>query len=228
MSHYPRFRDAAERFRDRSQAGEKLADAIAAEIARSDAEIATLPKVVYALPRGGIPVAVPIARQLGCPLEIIVAKKITLPSNPELAIGAVTASQEVLWSSAQTSETPASLREAEAAALAAAKSQEALLLPYCAQTPAQGALAILIDDGIATGLTIAVAIKAIKLQKTNCVWIGAPVAPPELIFWLNRWADKAIILMTPQPFFSVSRFYQAFPQVDTTEAIALLDRHNQP
>jgi putative phosphoribosyl transferase len=220
MSHYPQFRD-------RSQAGQLLADLIISEIGKLDRAIATLPKIVYALPRGGIPVALPIARQLSCPLEIIVAKKITLPGNTELAIGALTADGELLWSSAKASESAEVLEQARSQALTAAKAQEAQLLPYCLQTDPQGAIAILVDDGIATGLTIAVAVKAIKSQNPALVWISAPVAPSELIYWLNQWADKAVILATPHPFWSVSRFYQAFSQVDTTEAIAYLKQHNQ-
>jgi putative phosphoribosyl transferase len=179
------------------------------------------------LPRGGISVAVPVAQQLSCPLEIIVAKKITLPGNSELAIGAVTADGELLWSSTKTSESAEVLEQARSQALIAAKAQEAQLLPYCLQPDPQGAIAILVDDGIATGLTIAVAVKAIKAKNPAQVWISSPVAPSELIYWLNQWADKAIILATPHPFWSVSRFYQEFSQVDTTEAIVHLKQHNQ-
>ncbi|PSB02507.1 phosphoribosyltransferase [Merismopedia glauca] len=219
MSHCPRFRD-------RTQAGEQLADAIAREIEKLDPAIATLPKIVYGLPRGGIPVALPIARQLSCPLEIIVAKKITLPGNTELAIGAVTADGELLWSSARLSQSLEVLEIAQQQALAAAKAQEAQLLPYCPQTSPQGAIAILVDDGIATGLTMAVAVKAIKSKNPAQVWISAPVAPAELIYWLTQWADKVIILATPNPFLSVSRFYQAFPQVETNLVINFLEQHN--
>jgi predicted phosphoribosyltransferase len=197
------------------------------EIGNLDPAIATLPKIVYALPRGGIPVALPIAKQLGCPLEIIVAKKIALPENPELAIGAVTGDGELLWSSSQLSEPAEVLEIARKQAQAVAKAQEDRLMPYCQQIDPQGAIAIIIDDGIATGLTMAIAVQAIKSKNPAQVWIGAPLAPPELIYWLNHWADRVMILATPHPFLSVSRFYQAFPQVETREAIAYLKQHNQ-
>jgi predicted phosphoribosyltransferase len=85
-------------FDDRADAGEKLAEAVLGELGKLNltAQEAVKP-IVYALPRGGLPVAVPIARRLGCPLDVVVAKKITRPDNLELAIGAATADGHVLW-----------------------------------------------------------------------------------------------------------------------------------
>jgi Phosphoribosyl transferase domain len=85
-------------FDNRADAGEKLAEAVIAELGKLNLTVPEAVKpIVYALPRGGLPVAVPIARLLGCPLDVVVAKKITRPDNPEYAIGAVTADGEVLW-----------------------------------------------------------------------------------------------------------------------------------
>lgn len=85
-------------FSDRADAGERLAQSLLTLVAQlKDSGIGASP-IVYALPRGGIPVAAPVARQLNCPLDIVVAKKITTPKNPELAVGAVTSEGQVLWS----------------------------------------------------------------------------------------------------------------------------------
>ncbi|MBO0348167.1 phosphoribosyltransferase, partial [Phormidium pseudopriestleyi FRX01] len=84
-------------FRDRADAGEKLADAVIRQLTEIDSDLKRIKPIVYALPRGGLPIAAPLAQRLGCPLDIIVAKKITRPENPELALGAVTADGEVLW-----------------------------------------------------------------------------------------------------------------------------------
>jgi len=207
-------------FRDRHEAGERLAQAIVAQ--------APLLPVVYALPRGGLPVAAPVARQLQCPLDILVAKKITEPEQPELAIGAVTADGHVLWVDQPGGKTPTSrLRRT---ALEQAQQQAQAQLDQLARNrphlAATGATAIVIDDGIATGMTMAVAVQALREQQPAEIWIATPVAPLSLIRSLNHWADQVIILATPEPFLSVSRFYQEFPQVDIEEAVACLRQSN--
>lgn len=213
-------------FRDRTDAGEQLAEVIQSALNETAVAITNLAPIVYALPRGGLPVAAPIARLLGCPLDIVVAKKISHPKNPELAIGAVTSSGEVLWS------TPASwggqyLRQRQAAltkAVEQARSQRSQLAPACPQVHPEGTIAILIDDGIATGMTIAVAAQALKVSHPAAIWLCAPVAPLSLLPWLQSWGERVIVLQTPQSFLSVSRFYAQFPQVETEEALTYLQQ----
>lgn len=215
-------------FRDRTCAGEQLAQAIHAVVAQLSSSGVSAQPIVYALPRGGLPVAAPVARLLGCPLDIVVAKKISQPENPELAIGAVTSSGQVLWSK-QTPFRKQHSRQQEAAlaeALNKAQSQLAQLAPACPRVNQKGAIAILVDDGIATGMTIAVAAQALKAQDPAQVWLCAPVAPLELLPWLQSWGDRIIVLKTPQPFLSVSRFYAEFPQVETEEALVYLQQQN--
>ncbi len=171
---------------------------------------------------------VPVARLLHCPLDIVVAKKISHPNNPELAIGAVTADGNVLWSE-QTSFRLQYSQEGEAAlteAIHKAKLQLAQLSPGCPPVNPEGAIAILVDDGIATGMTMAVAAQALRAQNPAAVWICAPVAPLSLLPWLEQWGDRVILLETPQSFFSVSRFYAEFPQIETEEALACLQQQN--
>lgn len=206
-------------FQDRHEAGEKLAQAIADQAP-------PLP-IVYALPRGGLPVAEPVARRLQCPLDIIVAKKITEPEQPELAIGAVTAGGHVLWVNpppwkAHTTLLRYTARE-KAQQLAQAQWAQLTGRPHLAAT---GMTAIVIDDGIATGMTMAVAVQALREQRPAEIWIAAPVAPPSLIPSLHQWAEQVMILATPEPFLSVSRFYQQFPQVKIEEAAACLRQSN--
>lgn len=213
-------------FLDRTDAGEQLAQAIHAIVTEMAASSEVLPKpIVYALPRGGLPVAAPVARRLGCKLDIVVAKKISHPKNPELAIGAVTADGNVLW----TEQTPFGIQHGEVAreeALKKAHSQLAQLAQDRPQVNPQGALAIVVDDGIATGMTMAVAAQALRAQHPAAVWLCAPVAPLALLVWLQQWGDRIIVLETPQPFLSVSRFYAEFPQVETEEALAYLQQQN--
>ncbi|MEG4282911.1 phosphoribosyltransferase family protein [Microcoleus sp. A006_D1] len=211
-------------FDDRADAGEKLAEAVADEFGKLNltAQEAIKP-IVYALPRGGLPVAVPVARRLGCALDVVVAKKITRPDNLELAIGAATADGHVIW---QKQNQP-NLRLQKSALQQAQNSAQSLLADLASGQPnvsAAGALAILVDDGIATGMTVAVAAKALLSQQPAAVWICAPVAPLDLMDFLAEIADKSIILETPHPFYSVSRFYAQFPQVETAEALLCLQR----
>ncbi len=211
-------------FENRADAGEKLAEAVADELGKLNltAQEAIKP-IVYALPRGGLPVAVPVARRLGCPLDVVVAKKITRPDNLELAIGAATADGHVIWQKQKQHNfhlQKLALQQAQDNA----QSLQADLASGRPNVSAAGALAILVDDGIATGMTVAVAAKALLSQQPAALWICAPVAPLDLMGFLAKMGDKAIILETPHPFYSVSRFYAEFPQVETAEALVCLQR----
>jgi putative phosphoribosyl transferase len=211
-------------FDDRTDAGEKLAEAVLAELAKLNLTTQKAVKpIVYALPRGGLPVAVPVARLLGCPLDVVVAKKITRPDNLELAIGAATADGHILWQKQK----PHNLQLQKLAQSLAQNNAQSLLADLSPGRPnvsATGALAILVDDGIATGMTMAVAAKALRAQQPAALWICAPVAPVDLRGFLAKMGDKSIVLETPDPFYSVSRFYAEFPQVETSEALACLQR----
>ncbi len=216
-------------FRDRIDAGEQLAQTVSFVLTQPPLSTIDAQPIVYALPRGGIPVGLPVAQLLHCPLSILVAKKISHPKNPELAIGAVTADGNVLWAEETPFFIPHSRQGKAALAEATAKAQAQLaqLAPACPEVNAEGAIAIIVDDGIATGMTIAVAAQALKAQNPAAILLCAPVAPHGLIPWLEQWGDRVIVLETPQSFMSVSRFYADFPQVETEEAFAYLQQHKE-
>lgn len=216
-------------FSDRIDAGEQLAQAILLHLQELNSTGFAATPIVYALPRGGIPVAVPVAEKLNCPLDIVVAKKITMPQNPELAVGAVTSLGQVIWAKQRLyayKKNSKILETIQQQAQEKAAVQLAKLASGRPQVNVQDAIAILIDDGIATGMTIAAATLELKQQNPSQIWICAPVAPPSLIKWLERWSDRVIILQTPDPFWSVSRFYAKFPQVATQDALIALQEHN--
>ncbi|HEY9747928.1 MAG TPA: phosphoribosyltransferase family protein [Allocoleopsis sp.] len=223
-------------FRDRQAAGQELALAVLEEFTRLKTTatelgwptLAAAHPIVYGLPRGGLPVAAPIAEKLNCPLDVVIAKKITRPEAPELAIGAVAATGEVLWAQSHPGyfHHPKTDRAALQAALAKAQLQLTQFAPVRPPVPLQGAIAILVDDGIATGMTIAVAAQSLRQQQLAQIWICAPVAPLELVDWLHQWSDRLILLATPADFSSVSRFYQDFPQVELDEALAHLQNQS--
>lgn len=213
------------RFDNRHQAGVQLAEAVRAEVDK----LGILARsIVYALPRGGLPVAAPIAQALHCPLDVIVAKKVTRPENPELAIGAVTADGHILRSrqEAFTLWQAGSWRTALQEAQAKAKDQLEQFAPIRPQLDPRGAIAILVDDGIATGLTIAVAARALRHKHPAALLICAPVAPSRMLSLLQQWGDRVVVLAAPSQFSSVSRFYEAFPQVSMEEAIECLTCQN--
>jgi putative phosphoribosyl transferase len=214
-------------FRDRQEAGEKLAQAVLQEIEQLDL-LPPVRAIVYALPRGGLPVAAPVARSLNCPLDVIVAKKVTRPENPELAIGAVTADGQVIRSRQGTFIQPrgGSWRLAMQEAQAKAQEQLEQFAASRPQVDPKGAIAVLVDDGIATGMTMAVAARALRAKRPAKILICAPVAPLGLVSLLKHWGDRIIVLAAPQTFLSVSRFYAEFPQVEMEEALACLARQN--
>jgi len=211
-------------FRDRQDAGEQLAIAIQPEIEQWQGNLTYSGRViVYALPRGGLPVAQPIAKALQCPLDVIVSKKITSAQNQELAVGAVTACGQVVWSpSSQAEGQEKKWQSRQAVAQQRAQEQLALLAPHCPNHDPQGAIAILVDDGIATGMTMAVAIVAARARSPVQIWVVTPVAPVGLEEQLGSLCDRMIILATPDPFVSVSRFYTEFEQVEMSEAVSYL------
>ena len=243
-------------FRDRQEAGEMLAQSLMAEVqafigqtGSSSVDSTELTcgsmadwAIVYALPRGGLPVAEPIARQLGCPLDILVAKKITYPESPEFAVGAVTASGQILWLSRDRLKAVSYLndRDLESQHVALNQAQDKALAQFSeihqacpwitnyATAPLflRGKIAILVDDGIATGMTMAVAAQALKQQQPIQVWCCAPVGPVGLEDSLQDCCDRLIVLEKPDPFMSVSRFYRKFPQVSMEEVIACLHRNH--
>lgn len=209
-------------FRDRTHAGEELAKEILLQMS-CDGLQADQNIVVYALPRGGVPVAVPIAQRLKSPLSVIVAKKITLPENPELALGAVTSDGHVLWSKRKPQDFNLQQMMLQQAQTKAQQTWEQFS-PSCPQVTPHGALALVVDDGIATGMTMAVASEALKVHQPLAIWICVPVAPMELISSIQQWCNRLIVLQTPYPFFNVSRFYEQFEQVETQTALSYLQQ----
>ena len=216
-------------FRDRPDAGKQLAQLVSSQTEQLESNNIDTPLIVYALPRGGIPVALPIAQQLGCPLDLIVAKKITPPDNPELAIGAVTSEGNLLWTKSHLLRKISwrGLKQAMETAQQQAKEREAQLSPYRPKVDPRGAIAIIVDDGIATGMTMGVAAQTMRDKQAKEVWICAPVAPLDLAPRLELWGDRVLLLATPYPFLSVGRFYKKFAQISLDEAIAILQQYNQ-
>lgn len=206
-------------FRNRAEAGRKLAAALD--------RYETLKPFIFALPRGGVPVAAEVALALGAPLDLILVRKIGLPSQPELAMGAVVdgatpivVRNEDVISIAGVSEAEfAKVRDAE---LAEIERRRVRYLGGRQPLDPSGRVAIIIDDGIATGATMLTALRATRARNPKELIIAVPVAPTSTIEDLRREADAVVCLETYADFGAIGFFYADFTQVSDQEVIDIL------
>ena len=205
------------RFKDRADAGRQLARTLAARYAGQGG-------VVYALPRGGVTLGAEIARRLHMPLDLIIARKIGHPFNPEYAIGAVTESGELTSNPREVAHVDTEwFRRQIAVEREEARRRHQAYLGGRASPSATGKLAILVDDGIATGLTMEVAIRELRRQKPARLVVAVPVAPSDTAARFEREVDDLVALDIPEYYLgAVGAYYEDFRQVTDDEVIALL------
>jgi putative phosphoribosyl transferase len=207
-----------EMFADRREAGERLAHALEG-FAGGDV-------VVLAIPRGGVVVGEVVARALGAPLDVVVPRKIGAPGNPELGIGAIAPGVRVLDERIVRSlgvtegylEAEIERQEQEI------ERREQAYRGGRSRTPIRGKVAIVVDDGVATGGTAIAALRWARNGGAGSVVLAVPVAPPQTMDRLRREADEVVVLATPQPFFAVGEWYRSFDQTGDDEVIAALER----
>jgi putative phosphoribosyl transferase len=208
-------------FQDRSDAGRRLAKALASYKKRHP--------IVLALPRGGVPVAAEVAAALDAPLDLILVRKIGVPTQPELAMGAVVdgaapivvRNDEVIELSGTTSD---EFEATCARELEEIERRRQLYLGDRARAEIAGQVVIVVDDGIATGATTRAALQAIRNRKPKELVLAVPVAPPDTIAQLRGEVDALICLETPELFGAIGYFYRDFRQVSDQEVIAILKR----
>jgi putative phosphoribosyl transferase len=206
-------------FLDRSDAGRRLADRML-HLRGTDA-------VVLGLPRGGVPVAAEVARALGAPLDVILVRKLGVPVQPELGMGAIgeggvkIINSEVVAIAHVTDAEIATVEERERAEL----DRRALRFRGDRRrTPLAGRTAIIIDDGIATGSTARAACQVARAQGAVRVVLAVPVAPPSARSALAADADEVICLETPGHFLAIGEWYRDFSQTSDHEVVSLLRR----
>ena len=208
-------------YQDRSDAGRRLAKALAKYKGRN--------AVALALPRGGVPVAAEVAAALDAPLDLVLVRKIGVPTQPELAMGAVVdgttpiivRNEEVIELSGTTAD------EFDAACkreLAEIERRRQLYIGERPRAEITGRVVIVIDDGIATGATTWAALQAIRNRKPKELVLAVPVAPPDTITGLRKEVDALICLETPELFGAIGYFYRDFRQVSDQEVVAILKR----
>lgn len=210
------------RFRDRIEAGQLLAEELAAYANRSDV-------IVLALPRGGVPVAFEVAKALKAPLDVLVVRKLGVPSQPELAMGAIATGGVRVLNEELLRYLRIPYNEIEAVAAEEQKELERRERVYRGDRPApevRGRTVILVDDGIATGTTMRSAVAALKQQQPARIIIAVPTAAASTCDELRAQADEVtcICLMTPEPFFAVGLWYEDFAQTTDEEVRELLAR----
>lgn len=208
-------------FQNRTDAGRGLARALIKYKARHP--------VVLALPRGGVPVAAEVATALDAPLDLVLVRKIGVPSQPELAMGAVTDGKEpaIVRNGDIIEMCGISDREFDAVCereLAEIERRRKRYLGDRARTEVAGQVVIVIDDGIATGATTLAAIKAVRARQPKELIIAVPVAPLETVKKMHDEVDAVVCLHTPQELGAIGYFYRDFRQVEDEEVVATLKR----
>lgn len=205
-------------FDDRTDAGEQLAEQL--HTAGVDADL------VLGIPRGALPVARPVADRLGLPLDIVAAKKMGAPNNPEYAIGAA-APDGSAWLNDEAIEqlgvSDAYLESEREQAAETAREKEKTYRKGEPE-PIEGRRVILVDDGVATGATMLASIRRLESAGAESIVVAVPVGPPSTLDRIRQEADDVIALEEPERFGAVGRFYRNFGQVTDEEAQEYLRR----
>lgn len=213
-------------FADRAAA----ADALAARLVR---EKLPPPVVVFALPRGGVPIGAAVARALHAPLDLVLVRKIGTPWQPELALAAVaegTPPEIVIDEEVRrcVGADDAWIERQAAPHLQEIARRRRVYLRARPPAEVEGRTAIVVDDGIATGTTMRAALKALRRRHPARLVLAVPVAPQDTLDALRAEVDQVVCLATPHPFHAVGAHYVEFHQVDDDEVIAALDAANRP
>lgn len=207
-------------FDDREEAGRALAARLEAWRARSDA-------LVLGLPRGGVPVAFEVADALGLPLDVLVVRKLGLPWQPELAMGAIASGGALVVNDEVLRYLPRDGNAFETVRAHEQRELERREREYRGKRPPldpRGRTVILVDDGLATGATMEAAVRSLQLLGAQRVVVAVPVAAVEARDRIAAVADEVVCLETPEFFSAVGQWYRDFGQTSDAEVTELLER----
>jgi len=205
-------------FQNRSDAGRQLAEALKRYEGKDT--------VVYALPRGGVVVAVEIARRLKAPMDLLIVRKIGHPLSREYAIAAVSDDGQLVSNPGEVElQDPKWFRREVEAQLKEARRRRNLYLGDRPAPDVAGKTAIIVDDGLATGLTMKAAIQQVKHRGPARCLVAVAVAPKETVAELSSIVDEVVALLAPPVFFgAIGAYYRAFQQVTDQEVVALMTK----
>ncbi|MGE5277522.1 MAG: phosphoribosyltransferase [Acidobacteriota bacterium] len=207
-------------FRNRHDAGRRLARSLSAYAGRQDV-------VVLALPRGGVPVGFEVAAALGVPLDVFLVRKLGAPGQPELAMGAIASGGARVLDRALVARlgvSAAQVAEVEARELKELERRERAYRGDRPAPPVAGRTVILVDDGVATGASLKAAIAALRGRGPAAIVAAVPVAPSSTRRALEALADEVVCVASPEPFYAVGNFYEDFGETGDEEVRELLAR----
>ena len=211
-------------FVDRRDAGRRLAEQLGAYAGRDDL-------LVLALPRGGVPVAAEVAEALGAPLDVFVVRKLGLPGQEELAVGAIASGGALVWDAGlarRAGLTDDDRRNIVARAETELSRRERLYRGDRQPVSVRDRTVLLVDDGLATGSSMRAAIVALREGRPKTIVAAVPVAPSAACRAMARVADAAVCVETPSDFRAVGEWYENFEQTTDDEVRELLARHAEP
>ncbi len=204
-------------FHDRNDAGRKLARLLKDRYGGEEG-------VVYALPRGGVPLAVVVARELEMPLDLVIPRKIGHPGNPEYAVCAITEAGELFCSESEREYIDQDWLQRRVSE----EVEEALRRRECylagrQAPPVRGKTAVVVDDGIATGLTMRAAISDVKARRPARIVVAIPVIPADTFAWLQTEVDDVVAILVERAYLgSVGSYYMNFPQLEDCEVVEMM------
>lgn len=207
------------RYRDRKDAGRRLAEALEPYRGRDDV-------VVMGLARGGVPVAFEVAQALDLPLDVFLVRKLGTPGQEELAMGAIATGGVRVLNEDVVRALDLQQEDIERAAQRETAELERRERAYRGGEPApalEGKTVLLVDDGLATGASMQVAVKAVRAENPASVVVAVPTAPPSTCKRLEALADTVVCLDMPEHFWAVGQWYEDFTQTTDAEIMALLD-----
>jgi len=207
-------------FRDRKDAGEKLAEELSHYAGREDV-------LVLGLPRGGVPVAFEVAKALDAPLDVFLVRKLGAPGQRELAVGAIASGGVRVLNTEVVRMMRLSQQAIEQIAAREQQELERRERAYRGDRPrpeVQGQTVVLVDDGLATGASMRAAVTALREREPGRIVVAVPTAAPETCADFEDEVDEVVCATTPQPFFGVGAWYADFSQTTDEEVRELLSK----
>ncbi|MDP3880764.1 MAG: phosphoribosyltransferase family protein [bacterium] len=208
-------------FKNRKEAGKLLAEKLL--------DFKEDRPVIYALPRGGVPLGYEIAKALNASLDLVIARKIGDPLNPEYAICAISEDGEMICNEEELEKVdPAWFEMSVDSQKEEAKRRRKVYLARKRHISAEGKTAIIVDDGVATGLTVRAALRSLRRERPKRIVVAIPVIPHTTLVELMHEADEVVALLDSRKYLgAVGAYYESFPQVSDKRVLALLEKSRE-